>query len=317
MTPKTKRSSIIKSLTKSAPPDEIELIADRLIEGPSFPAICWLDEPESLFDEQTPGSVVNLPEWISALSPDAKPGRHPAHSAGLYYCLDLSSALLGFWGLSGITNRGRNPQSVLDLCASPGGKSVLAWRYLKPERLVCNEVIGKRLGALISNLKRCHIAPAEVTNLEVGEFARRTPEHFELVIVDAPCSGQSIFSSGAFHHTVINGNSNRQKRILANAAQTVTAGGHLMYLTCTYSRAENEKVVEWLIKRFPNFKPTEISAAPPFHSHLAEFPCYRIWPHQGVGQGGFLCLLENTQGASEQKPSQDEALAFKPVWQSN
>jgi 16S rRNA C967 or C1407 C5-methylase (RsmB/RsmF family) len=196
------------------------------------------------------------------------------------------------------------------MCAAPGGKSIFAWKAFHPRLLVCNEVIGKRLGALTSNLQRCDVKPSVVTRLDSEAFAERFPRSADLVIVDAPCSGQSLPARGlpapgAFHPQTINMNSNRQKRILANSARVVAPGGHLSYTTCTYSREENESVLEWLQKRFPQFRPVEAPLLQEHQSHLAAYPCYRLWPFEGSGAGGFTALLRNTENGEPERLEKD------------
>src|SRR5690606_2144976 len=158
---------------------------------------------------------------------------------GQFYVFDFASVLMGL----PMTEIPLEKPSVLDLCASPGGKSVFAWRALSPSRLVSNEVIGKRTAALRSNLKRCHL-PAEVKSLDPEIFVKEGQE-FDVVIVDAPCSGQSLIAKGetapgCFHPTNVNTCMKRQRRITANAAQCVKDGGYMLYSTCTYSPEENE-----------------------------------------------------------------------------
>jgi len=119
-----------------------------------------------------------------------------------------------------------------------------------------------------------------------------------VVIVDAPCSGQSLLAKGSqvpgcFHPVTMNKNANRQKRILANSAQIVAPQGYLAYMTCTYAPAENEQVCEWFLNRFPDFQPAVVPHLAPFQSHLTALPCYRLWPHQGLGAGGFTALFQN------------------------
>lgn len=87
----------------------------------------------------------------------------------------------------------------------------MAWRAMKPAELWCNEVIGKRIPALISNLKRCHVYPAVVINADTGVLADTGPQTADVVLVDAPCSGQSLVargkkSPGCFHPATINMN---------------------------------------------------------------------------------------------------------------
>jgi 16S rRNA C967 or C1407 C5-methylase (RsmB/RsmF family) len=199
---------------------------------------------------------------------------------------------------------------VVDMCASPGGKSIFAWVALQPKLLISNEVIGKRTAALISNLKRCHIGPAIATNIDSKNLAQEITKTAQVVLVDAPCSGQSLIAKGGkapgcFHPVTINMNANRQKRILANSAQLVAPGGHLMYMTCTYSVEENEQVVGWFLQRFPQFQPIPIPDLAAYQSHLAEFSCYRMFPQSNSGAGAFTVLFENTEVGETQKIPED------------
>jgi 16S rRNA C967 or C1407 C5-methylase (RsmB/RsmF family) len=171
-------------------------------------------------------------------------------------------------------------------------------------------VVGKRLPQLISNLKRCQIERAIALRLEVETLAAMIPKTAQVVLVDAPCSGQSLLakgekSPGCFHPATINGNANRQKRILANSAQLVAPQGYLVYTTCTYSPEENEQVIEWLIKRFPQFQSVEVASLADFQSALSHFYCYRMFPQTGLGAGAFTALLRNTEAGAANRLSEE------------
>lgn len=223
-----------------------------------------------------------LPTWAEVRSTKERLGQTPEHERGDIYLLDASSLFTASCLLAI-----PEAKSALDLCASPGGKAIYGYRHLRPERFVCNDVIGKRHAALISNLRRCNI-PAEVTQRD----AKDIDEIFDAVWVDAPCSGQSLLAMGkdahgAFHPNIINMNANRQKRILANAAQWVNAGGWLAYMTCTFSPDENEGVIQWFLARNPEW---QIVPVPHLATHAKEVG-YQLYPHQGHGAGGYCCLL--------------------------
>jgi 16S rRNA C967 or C1407 C5-methylase (RsmB/RsmF family) len=161
---------------------------------------------------------------------------------------------------------------------------------------VGNEVIRKRTAPLISNYKRCLIDPAIVVSYDPQKLAEICGPVAQVVIVDAPCSGQSLVmknkaAPGAFHPATISMNERRQRRILANSRALVTEGGYLLYSTCTFSRDENEDVVEWFLERFPAFEAVPVAALAAFRSHLSSEPCYRLWPHQGLGAGSFTALF--------------------------
>ncbi|OYD88398.1 Fmu (Sun) domain-containing protein [Nostoc sp. 'Peltigera membranacea cyanobiont' 213] len=276
--------------------DEQEKFIEALMNPqPFLPSILWCQQkPETLpLAVETP--TYWQPQFIDRLSLGEKPGQHPLHQQGYFYCLDFSSVFAATTLLA-------IPQSirlVFDMCAAPGGKSIFAWKALQPELLISNEVIGKRLGMLISNLKRCQISSSAVVNRDSSIFAEMFPGCSNLVIVDAPCTGQSLLAKGekapgCFHPTAINKSANRQKRIIANSAKLVSPQGYLAYMTCTYSPEENEQVCEWFLERFPHFQAMEISNLSKYQSHLTTMPCYRMFPQDRLGAGAFTVMFKNT-----------------------
>ncbi len=269
---------------------------DRLLHPQPQPsAILWCQPRPQPHPFEIVPPLPWQPEWCDRLTAGQQPGKHPLHDAGAFYCLDFSS----IFAISVIQEIITAIATVIDVCAAPGGKSIAAWRALQPPVLISNEVIGKRIGALRSNLIRCHIHPAWITNRDSQVLAAEIPQTAQLVLVDAPCTGQSLIAKGGkapgcFHPVTINNNANRQKRILANSAQLVAGQGYLVYMTCTYSPEENEQVVQWLCDRFPHFQPVPVPALQAHQSHLADFPCYRLFPQSGLGAGAFTVLLQNT-----------------------
>ncbi|NJK74152.1 MAG: RsmB/NOP family class I SAM-dependent RNA methyltransferase [Microcoleus sp. SU_5_6] len=269
------------------------------------PAILWVrSKPvENPFNVENP--LDWQPEFVDRLSLASKPGKHPLHQAGHYYCLDFSS----IFAASTLLTISQPINTILDMCAAPGGKSIFAWQTLNPKLLLCNEVIGKRLGMLTSNLRRCQIQPSAAINLDSKIIAEKIPATANLVITDAPCSGQSLLAKGdkapgCFHPVTINNNASRQKRILANSAKIVAPQGYLAYMTCTYSTTENERVSEWLSNKFPQFQAVEVPHLAKYRSHLTEIPCYRMWPQDKLGAGAFTILFQNTaKGQTNQLPA--------------
>ncbi len=247
------------------------------------------------------------PAFIDRLPPnlESRPGQHPLHQQGQFYCLDFSSVFAAVPWLHYAPING----TVVDVCAAPGGKSLCAWVGLQPQLLVSNEAIAKRIGMLLSNLKRCQVN-ALIANVDSKLLAEKLPQTSDLVIVDAPCTGQSLLAKGetapgCFHPVSIQKSVGRQRRILANAAQVVAPGGYLAYMTCTYSPEENEQVCAWLLHQFPHFQPLAVPSLATYQSHLTELPCYRMWPQTQLGAGAFSMVLQNQaeqprQSCSEQ-----------------
>lgn len=231
-----------------------------------------------------------LPPRVFVPQEGEKPTSHADYGAGLYYSLDLSSC----WESAPLSVVPR-PESSLDMCAAPGGKSMLlAARYL-PQCHVANEVNAARRGILRQNMQQCGVPNVEVTGLRPDQWATEGRQ-FDLLLADAPCSGQSLLckgirNPGCLGAQMVNGNAKRQKGILLAAVRCVAPGGHILYSTCTYDPDENEKVMAYILKRVPGWVAVEVPVLEAFRSTLAEYPCYRLLPRHGFGAGGFCCLL--------------------------
>ena len=297
---------VAKSLLSTS--DAQDRFVDSVLKGDaSSQALAWTKtRPDPLPFTLLP-KILMQPDFVDRLTPDQRPGRNPMHDEGFYYCLDTASVqmVLPLVVLSQDPEVKKSIRSIIDVCASPGGKSVLASRLFEPEELVSNEVIGKRRGTLIANLRRCSVA-AKTLGDDPSVLARSLPEHFDLVIVDAPCSGQSLIAKGetavgAFHPVNIGKCMVRQRRVVAHSAALVRPGGWLLYSTCTYSVEENEEVVDWFLKKFPDFLAFDVSELKDHRSTHSENPCYRFWPKAGESAGGFSALLKRkaTDGNQE------------------
>lgn len=274
---------------------EREAFVAALMHPQPFPTgLLWMQARPAVLPVAIAPPLPWQPAWVDRIAADQRPGHHPLHQAGAYYCLDMASV----FAASVFSAIPTPVASVLDLCAAPGGKSLLARQAFHPAHLWCNEVIRKRVKILISNLKRCGATEALAFNLDPQVFAEQLPHTASVVIVDAPCSGQSLLAKGdqalgCFHPVNIKKNASRQKRILAQAAQTVAGGGYLAYMTCTFSVEENEQVAAWLLQKFPQFEALAVPLLAAHASALADFPCYRLWPQSGLGAGGFTVLFRH------------------------
>ncbi|NJL47420.1 MAG: RsmB/NOP family class I SAM-dependent RNA methyltransferase [Leptolyngbyaceae cyanobacterium SM2_5_2] len=281
-------------------------VAALMTPQPYPAALLWMQSRPDPFPFALASPLPWQPAWVDRLTPGQRPGQHPLHDQGAYYCLDMASVFAAAV-LAAIPTP---VATVLDLCAAPGGKSLLAWQLLAPQQLWCNEVIRKRVKVLIANLKRCGLTDALVFNLDPKIWADQIPHTASVVIVDAPCSGQSLLAKGdralgCFHPVNISRDASRQKRILGNAAQTVASGGYLAYMTCTFSPEENEQVVAWFLKTFPQFEPVTVPLLQGYASSLTDFPCYRLWPQSGIGAGGFTSLFQNQGDAPRSAVSEE------------
>jgi 16S rRNA C967 or C1407 C5-methylase (RsmB/RsmF family) len=277
------------------------------------PAVILLGPPVGSLRFQTP--PIWLPEFARVVADGERPGKSPEHERGELYCLDASSLFCA----SVFSTLPAQGGFVVDLCAAPGGKSIAAFAALRPRFLLCNEVIRKRTAQLISNLRRCRVSPSVVTSLDPRDLELRIRSCADLVIVDAPCSGQSLLargiaSPGCFHSATVGMNAKRQRRILAHASGMVAPGGVCAYMTCTFSLDENERSCEWFLRKFPSFSAIEIPHLASYRSNLTTLPCYRLFPHNGEGSGGFVCVMKRS---AEEERGVFDPDSVTPVWTSS
>ncbi len=180
-------------------------------------------------------------------------GNHALHHAGAFYMQEPSAtSVVEAIGVD-------EGDFVLDLCASPGGKSTQAAAKLNGKGLILsNEFVASRVQPLVSNIERMGIVNAIVTSARPDALCPQLPEFFDKVIVDAPCSGEGMFRKEAAALTNwsvenVSSCAERQKKILNCAAECVKHGGKLVYSTCTYAWEENEGVIAHFLKQNPDF----------------------------------------------------------------
>ena len=207
---------------------------------------------------------------------NVRPGKHPYHEMGLYYIQEPSA-------MSAAALLASKPgMRVLDLCAAPGGKSTQLATYLGDSGLlVSNEINTQRSRILSQNIERMGIKNAIVTNEDSFVLASHFPGFFNAIQVDAPCSGEGMFrklpeaiEQWSMENVAIC--AERQKEILDNAAVMLKPGGTIVYSTCTFSKEENEDVIEYFLERHPDFTLEEME---------------RFWPHKVDGEGHFVAKL--------------------------
>lgn len=223
----------------------------------------------------------------------------PLFHAGCYYPQEASSMFLAH----AINAIGLYEERIcaLDLCAAPGGKSTLLNTYLSPESLlVSNEIIKARANILEENIIKWGNPNVVVTNNDPSSFVR-LPGYFDLLVVDAPCSGSGMFRKD---HDAIDEWSEanvklcaeRQRRILADSLACLKTDGYLFYSTCSYSEEENESIVDWLIDEFA-METIVIDLAEDWGIDQCNTPkhgvrTFRFYPHKVKGEGFFFAVLK-------------------------
>ena len=241
-------------------------------------------------------------------SPPHRPGLHPWHEAGVYYIQEPSAMAVGQLA------KAQPGQRVLDLCAAPGGKSThLAGQMQGRGLLVCNEIHPKRAQILSQNIERMGVVNAVVTNESPERLAQHLPEFFDILVVDAPCSGEGMFRKSLaarqdWSPDTVRLCARRQDEILDQAVRMLRPGGRLVYSTCTFAPEEDEGTVERLAARHgfeieqarfcPLFEPGRPEWTESKNLDLAKTA--RLWPHKVQGEGHFLALLRKA-GHGERK----------------
>ena len=242
--------------------------------------------------------------------PEARPGLHPLHEAGVYYLQEASA-------MAPVTLLDPQPgERVCDLCAAPGGKTTqIAGRMAGEGFLLCNEINPKRAKILSRNIERMGVANALVTNEHPKNLADRYEGFFDRVLVDAPCSGEGMFRKEEAAVTdwskeTVLMCANRQKEILQSAAKLLKPGGRLVYSTCTFAPEENEQVVAAFLTNHPEFTALEITA--PWFA-AGENGTFRMWPHKLLGEGHFAAVLQKTAG-EEGSPAMEQPQKLPRQW---
>lgn len=227
-----------------------------------------------------------------------RPGNFLEHLAGDYYIQDAGSMLaLAICDV-------RPGQWVCDTCAAPGGKaSGMAESLGGQGLLLANEVIASRLGVLDLALSRTGRSNHLITSLEVDELRRLCGAVFDIVLVDAPCTGQTLVGRGkqslsAFSPAQIEHSRARQTRIVQHAAGLVRPGGKLVYSTCSYSYAENEQVVENFLLAAPDWQIEPLSELAAWQSPLLA-GSYRVWPQRDGCAGAFAAAVRRNASPAE------------------
>ena len=154
---------------------------------------------------------------------NAKLGRHPLHHAGAFYVQEPSS----MFTVNSYNFKG--DERVLDMCASPGGKSIQIANRIPNGLLVSNEIDKARSSILFSNIERMGLKNVIVTNDTPQNIATAYANCFDVCLVDAPCSGEGMFRKGEDMVASWNPNLNamcaaRQKEILTEANKALNAG---------------------------------------------------------------------------------------------
>jgi len=243
-----------------------------------------------------------------------KIGNHPYHHAGMLYvqepaamapaeCIDIEPD----W-------------KILDMCAAPGGKSSQLKNKLGENGvLISNEIIPSRCKILTGNIERLGLHNTVTTCMDTNRLTNLFPKTFDMIMVDAPCSGEGMFRKdqnaiNEWSAENVQKCAVRQAEILENAAAALKNGGYIVYATCTFSLEENEMTVDAFLQAHPEFEIVPVKDCVRENTsdgimfqgcqcrdiHFAR----RFYPHKNRGEGQFMAVLHNRceKSISREKP---------------
>lgn len=238
-------------------------------------------------------------------------GKTKAYELGLIYPQDVESSL----PVSYIKDI-KDIKYAIDLCAAPGGKSInLLNRLDEDSLLICNEVSYKRAGALVSNLERLGLSNVMVTSLKTKQLANKYPGLFDLVILDAPCSGEGIIRKypeilDEYNQDNIDHLASVQKDLLEDAYKLLKKDGQLLYSTCTYSFKEDEKQISDFLNLHNDVELILLDDIANNSSTLKG--TIKLSPLNNT-EGQFICLMKKNGGDVFAKPKFKKGIKNKII----
>ena len=235
---------------------------------------------------------------------ERSPGKTLEHRTGLYYIQNAASMLP-----VEMFHFEQNRPLILDMAAAPGGKTThLACKSNDGGLVIANDISAKRIPALRSNLQDWGVMGAAVTNYPGRRFGSWFPDTFDKVLLDAPCSGESLRAAEWRKSRVVSATERqalhrRQVSLLTSGLQALKPGGEAVYATCTMAPEENEAVLDALLKaHHPRITIETVEHVLPtpapglasdgeheFHPQVSR--AARLWPHLYDTSGFFAALI--------------------------
>jgi len=313
-----------------------EAFLQSLADVPGFDRACFVECHQSNAPVTSvrlnPDKQISLQEnWQTKEVPWCSEGRYlatrpsftqdPFLHGGGYYVQEASSMFI--WHILSQLFKRTDSLQIVDVCAAPGGKSTLLASYFQEALLVANEVIKSRAGILVENLVKWGSPNTVVTNNDPTHF-KQLPGFFDLMLVDAPCSGSGLFrkdpaSLDEWSEEAVMLCSRRQQRILADVLPALKEGGILLYATCSYSAEEDEAICKWLMEEM-QMEAVPILVPEAWGIVAADIPgAFRFFPNRLAGEGFYISVLRKQQAVQEEyyrenallQPNKNSAQLFR------
>jgi 16S rRNA C967 or C1407 C5-methylase (RsmB/RsmF family)/NOL1/NOP2/fmu family ribosome biogenesis protein len=246
----------------------------------------------------------------------------PFLHAGAYYVQEASSMFLFHVVESILPNA--SGLKLLDLCAAPGGKTSLLASMKQFDFVLANEIISSRVPVLYENLVKWGSSKTYISNNDPKDF-NSLGELFDVVLVDAPCSGSGLFRKdpealAEWNNELVHFCSLRQQRIVKDSLDVLKPGGFLIYSTCSYSVEENESILDYIMEHggldsvqlnVPENWNVILSMSDKFSANG-----YRFYPDKILGEGFFCGVFQKNNSSTNAYPnehSEQTKLANKQI----
>lgn len=229
-------------------------------------------------------------------------GKSMEHNLGVFYCMDPASMVVPYFLAP------RKGERVLDYCAAPGGKTIVASLLMGNEgAILSNDLSYTRSLETSHNVERLGRRNVAVISGDLSLVPPHVYEgYFDRVLLDAPCSGSAMFRKEPkmmvdWTEEKVLRQAKIQAELLDVASRYVRHGGLIAYSTCSFSYEEDEAVVLDFLAKHPDFKAIPISDSPLFYSHPALPEAIHVFPYLHPGEGQFLALMKKCGEETERK----------------
>jgi len=245
------------------------------------------------------------------------------HKLGFYYIQDAASMLPGE-----MFSFGQNEPLVLDMAAAPGGKTThLACKMGDRGLIIANDANRGRIPPLRTKLQDWGAMNAAIANYPGEQFGSWFPETFDKVLLDVPCSGESLRTAERRKMQPVSDNERQalhrqQVDLLISAFRALKPGGEVIYATCSLAPEEDEAVLDALLNLYPDQAAIETvdrllpTPAPALDSdgervfHPQVRRAIRLWPHL-YDTSGFFAAKIGKRGSVEVQPSDPPARSLQ------
>ncbi|GGJ57958.1 RsmF rRNA methyltransferase first C-terminal domain-containing protein [Deinococcus roseus] len=268
----------------------------------------------------TPKQVQSLPflegpvpwtPWGHYYASTSRPSAHPFFLGGGFYLQEPSAMAVAELAAP------KPGQWVIDLCAAPGGKTTHLASFMQGQGvLVANEFTASRVPRLLENVERWGARTTVLSN-PLDRIARKWERLFDVVVLDAPCSGEGMFRKdpealSEWRQSTPERLGRLQQDLIEQAAALTAPEGTLVYSTCTFSEEENEQVIEGFLKKHPEFQLASAHLHPSFSAGFGLPEAARLFPHKLRGEGHFMAKLIRTDGEEGDVTYEEHAKVSKP-----